>query len=100
MMMHSWHTDCVNVFLGAEFAPPLNLQGIRPDFCSWRLVVGELQMSILQSTITETKANLYTQLRELERLRDQVKQAEMLARKSQSGGKRTQDYNEKGASVI
>jgi hypothetical protein len=87
-------------FLGAEFAPPLNLQGIRPDFCSWRLVVGELQMSILQSTITETKANLYTQLRELERLRDQVKQAEMLARKSRSGGKRTQDYNDKGASVV
>ena len=57
-------------------------------------------MSILQSTITEKKSNLYTQLRELERLREQVKQAEMLARKSQSGGKRSQDYNSKGASVI
>jgi hypothetical protein len=51
---------------------------------------GELQMIILKSTRADAEANLYTQLRELERLRDQVKQAEMLARKSQSGGKRTQ----------
>ena len=57
-------------------------------------------MIILKSTRADAEANLYTQLRELERLRDQVKQAEMLARKSQSGGKRTQDYNDKGASVI
>jgi hypothetical protein len=47
-------------------------------------------MIILKSTRADAEANLYTQLRELERLRDQVKQAEMLARKSQSGGKRTQ----------
>ena len=47
-------------------------------------------MSISDSTITKTKTNLDTQLRELERLRDQVKQAEMLARKShsQSGEKK------------
>jgi hypothetical protein len=45
------------------------------------------------SVVTDTKTNLYTQLRELERLRDQVRQAELLVGKStrKSGGKRTQN---------
>jgi hypothetical protein len=39
-------------------------------------------MSISESTIADTKTNLYSQMRELERLRDQVRRAELLARKS------------------
>jgi hypothetical protein len=42
-------------------------------------------MSVFQDrllVVTETITRLYTQMRELERLRDQVEKAELLARKS------------------
>jgi hypothetical protein len=61
----------------------------------WRFSFWGFSMSVVQqhiSAITDTKTSLHTQLRELERLRDQVRQAELLAGMSphKSGGKRTQ----------
>jgi hypothetical protein len=49
------------------------------------------------SVIAETNANLYTRLRELERLRDQIERAEMLVRESQpeSVAKRPQISNQR-----
>jgi hypothetical protein len=63
--------------------PFLNIQGVCLDICCGVLV--GFSMRVFQqhlSVITDTKTNLYTQLRELERLRDQVKRAQLLARRS------------------
>jgi hypothetical protein len=49
----------------------------------WRFSFWGFSMSVVQqhiSAITDTKTSLHTQLRELERLRDQVRQAEVLAK--------------------